>query len=308
MYSHIGAALKADHGKKALAGLKTALGAKDVYTRVRAARLLEHLPDEVAAEVAQAAGAKEKHGAVLATLIGFMTPAGAHSFVMHPSWVARAAAVRRTRDKDALRNRLTAERGFVRGEIEAALGEKRTNPVPWFGREVSTRGVVLCIETTSAASWPQLQEIVGKTLDAIKDGSAFGLVAMGRETTVFKKKLTAMNAGVRAAAKKWLAAIQPAGFARIHEGFMKSFQLAGGERNKPPAADTVLFFALRPPSEPSTERNWIRFADGRQIATEIEPEAAIRGVRVHTYGPSGGGDSFYLQAITKHNGTHRGRE
>ncbi len=305
--SAIGQALKRDAGEKSVAGLRAALSARDPLTRTRAARMLVHLDGAQAATIATEALAREKSGAVLSFLLRFAPSDVAQPFLIHPSWVVRAAAASRVKDQAVLARRAAVERGFVRGELDKALGAPPSETIEWFGRKVNSRAVVFCVEATAAAPWPAIQQRVAAALAQLKDGAVFGLVAMGRETHVFKRKLVVVNAGSRDAAKKFLAKLQPAGVADVYRGLELSLDLAGGGGGgRPPAADTLLLLTIRLPHEPQNERNRIRFSNPRQIATEIEPMNAIRGVRIHSFGPTGDGDADYLKKITSpQGGSHR---
>jgi hypothetical protein len=48
------------------------------------------------------------------------------------------------------------------------------------------------------------------------------------------------------------------------------------------------------------------YEDARQVALEVLPQNELKGVRIHAWGKSDGGDSFYLQTICRQfEGTHR---
>ncbi|MDH3592155.1 MAG: hypothetical protein OER88_09760 [Planctomycetota bacterium] len=294
----IGARLKTADDR-ALAGLRVALGARAALTRVRAAELLALVPADGAVAVADAALAGERHPVVLQRLLAVASPAAVAPFLGHAAWPVRSGAIARVKDEALLRARLPLEKGRLLGELHEALGETPPAHVPWFNKKVHAHAAVFCIEATAAAAWPVIRDQTIRALDAMPDGGMFGIVVLERKVVSWKRRLQPLNPGTRAAAKKFLEGVEPDGVADVYEGLRVAVEMTGAGGTAPAKIDTMFLGLIRAPAEAQTQRAVAHYVDPRQVMLEFLPLNAVRGLKVHAFGPSGGGESFYLQGIVK---------
>ena len=298
---------------------------------LRAARILVALD---ATESIDAALKPTKRPGVLAALLAGASWSAARPFLVHAAWPVRAGAVRAAKrdGRDPivpLYERLAVETGRLRDDLtdalrvitgnqlgsDAAAWKKwyETLPGGWsapprppaesdrakapgvfsdskvtaFGVPTGSRALVYCVDATDPA-----KEEVSRSVASLPDGALFGVVVYSRGARRFRKGLVAANAASRAALAGFLEKQKMGNAMDPYAGLVAALELAGGGGSKPPVADTLYFAAFMRPRDG-------RFEDPRQVMLEIRSLNALRGIRIHTFGRSGGGETYYLQELSR---------
>jgi hypothetical protein len=326
---------------QAEAVLRNGLKHRNLHQRLRCAQLLGRLPN--APDLTAVLREPQLPG-VLAALCEAAPEAAAALCVEHAAWPVRAGVIRalrrsgtrravellvaaRAREKGRLRDdagdALRAVTGLANvddwpgwwaslpqdwsppprrpAELDLSVspGAFSDSRVTCFGIATRSRAIVYCVEAARPGEWEGLRDEVVRSIESLPDGAKFGLVVYGRRVVPWRKKLAHCDAGTRAHALAFLNKHEPDGGADLHAGLSAALKLAGGGRSAPPAADTIFLGTLHGQATGPYE-------DARQVALEILPQNALKGVRIHAWGKSDGGDSFYLQTICRQfEGTHR---
>jgi hypothetical protein len=333
--------LDANKRAQAEAVLGNGLKHRNQHQRLRCARLFGRLPD---APGIPAALRTIRHPGVLAALVAVAPEAAAALHLEHVAWPVRAGAIRalrRSGTRQAVELLVAAharEEGRLRDDAGDALrtvtGQKVDDwqdwwssvPADWsppprkpgevdqsaspgvfsagkvscFNIATRSRAIVYCLEAARPGVWEPARDELIRSIETLPDGASFGIVLYGHRATPWRKKLASADAGTRAHAKAFLTKHEPDGGADMHAGLTAALKLAGGGRTAPPAADTIFLGSLYGQATGLYE-------DTRQVALEILPQNELKGVRIHAWGKSDGGDSFYLQTICRaFEGTHRG--
>ena len=328
---------------QAEAVLGNGLKHRNQHQRLRCARLLGRLPD---APGIPAALRTVQNPGVLAALVAVAPEAAAAPYLEHAAWPVRAGAVRALRRSgtrhavELLVGAHAREEGRLRDDTADALrtvsGAKPDDwqdwwsslPADWsppkpappkhevdlsqslgvfsdgkvscFNTATSSRAIVYCLEAARPEPWKSLRDEVIRSVETLPDGAKFGIVVYGNVAKPWRKRLANADPGTRADAAAFLTKHKPDGGADMHAGLTAALKLAGGTRTAPPAADTIFLGSLYGQATGLYE-------DTRQVALEILPQNELKGVRIHAWGKSDGGDSFYLQTICRaFEGTHRG--
>lgn len=336
--------LDAHDRAQAEAVLGNGLKHKNQHQRLRCARLLGRLPD--APGIPGALRTIQNPG-VLAALVAGAPEAAAAPYLEHAAWPVRAGAIRalrRSGTRHAVEQLVAAharEKGRLRDDaadaLRAVTGERPGDWKEWwsgaaadwapppkppkgeidlsaspgvfsdgkvtcFGIATSSRALVYCVEAARADSWESLRDEVIRSVETLPDGAKFGIVVYGTEAKPWRKKPANSDAGTRASAVAFLNKQKPSGGADLFAGLTAALKLAGGGRSAPPAADTIFLGTFFGQATGLYE-------EARQAALEVLPQNELKGVRIHAWGKSGGGDSYYLQTICRQfEGTHKGRE
>jgi len=333
--------LAANKRAQAEAVLGNGLKHRNQHQRLRCAQLFGRLPD---APGIPAALRTIQHPGVLAALVAVAPESAAALHLEHVAWPVRAGAIRALRRSGSRRavELLVAaharEEGRLRDDAGDALrtvtGQKVDDwqdwwsslPADWsppprkpsevdlsvspgvfsdgkvtcFNIATRSRAIVYCLEAARAGAWEPARDELIRSIETLPDGAKFGIVLYGRRATLWRKKLAHADAGTRAHAVAFLNKHEPDGGADMHAGLTAALTLAGGGRRAPPAADTIFLGSFYGQVSGPYE-------DTRQVALEILPQNELKGVRIHAWGKSDGGDSFFLQTICRpFEGTHRG--
>jgi len=326
---------------QAEAVLGNGLKHKNQHQRLRCARLLGWLPDAPGIP----AGLRTiQNPGVLAGLVAVAPEAAVAPYLEHAVWSVRAGAIRALRRSGTRRavELLMAvharEEGRLRDDAADALraltGQKTDDwpgwwaslPADWappprqssavdlsvspgvfsdgrvtcFDIATSSRAIVYCLEAARPEPWEALRDEAIRSVETLPDGAKFGIVVYGAGAKLWRKRLAHADAGTRANAVAFLNKHKPGGGADLLAGLTAALKLAGGSRSAPSVADTIFLGTVYGQATGLYE-------DARQVALEVLPQNELKGVRIHAWGKSDGGDSFYLQTICRQfEGTHRG--
>ena len=335
--------LDAHQRAQAEAVLGNGLRGRNPHQRLRCALLLGRLPD---APGITAALRDTRHPGILAALVAAAPEDAAAPYLEHVPWPVRAGAIRALRRSGTRRavelliavharegGRLRDDAGdalrSVTGqEVDDWPGWWSSLPADWsppprqpgevdpgvspgvfsdgkvtcFGIATRSRAIVYCVEAARPEPWEGVRDEVIRSIEMLPDGAMFGIVLYGHGATLWRKKLARADAGTRANAVAFLSKHEPDGGADLYAGLSAALKLAGGGSSAAPAADTIFLGSLFGQASGPLE-------DARQVALEILPQNELKGVRIHAWGKSDGGDSFFLQTICRQfEGTHRGLE
>ncbi|MHC4818073.1 MAG: vWA domain-containing protein, partial [Planctomycetota bacterium] len=189
----------------------------------------------------------------------------------------------------------------AKGEVDLSLapGVFSDGKVTCFNITTSSRALVYCVEAARPEPWESLRDELIRSIETLPDGAKFGIVVYGAEAKPWRKRLANSDPGTRANAIAFLNKHKPGGGADLLAGVTAALKLAGGSRSTPPAADTIFLATFYGQATGLYE-------EARQAALEVLPQNELKGVRIHAWGKSEGGDSFYLQMICRaFEGTHR---
>ncbi|MHC4135577.1 MAG: vWA domain-containing protein [Planctomycetota bacterium] len=333
--------LDASQRAKVEAVLGNGLRHKNRHQRLRCAQLLGQLP--VAPGITEALR-NTQHPGVLTALVAVAPEAAAALYLEHVAWPVRAGAIRALRRSGTRRavellvGAHAREEGRLRddaaGALRAVTGAKADDwqgwwsslPADWsppprqpsavdlsvssgafsdgkvtcFNIATSSRALVYCLEAARPTPWESVRDEVIRSVKTLPDGAKFGIVLYGDRATLWRRRLAHADAGTRADAVAFLSKHKPEGGADLLAGLTAALKLAGGDRSAPAAADTIFLGTFYGQAGGPYE-------DARQVALEVLPQNELRGVRIHAWGKSDGGDSFYLQTICRQfEGAHRG--
>jgi hypothetical protein len=180
------------------------------------------------------------------------------------------------------------ERGFG-PDLSAAPGVFSDGPDVFLGLRSHSRAMVFLVESNGDAT----REVLAKAVDALPDGTEFGIVLYEGEASAWRRKLVRADAGTRAAARTWIEKFKArAGGADPYEGLRVALDLAGADGG---AADTLLFLTIYGPATGL-------YKDPRQVAYEVLPLVRRLGIRVHAHGKSTGADGWWLQELCNASG------
>jgi hypothetical protein len=306
----------ANERAQAEAVLGSGLKNRNQHQRVRWARLLGRLPD---APLIPAALRTIQNPGVLAALVAVAPEAAAALHLEHAAWPVRAGAIRALRRSGTRRavellvGARAREQGRLRDDagdaLRAVTGAKTDDWQEWWASlpadwspppskkpavdlslspGVFRDGKVTCFNIATSSS-----------VETLPDGAKFGIVVYGAEAKPWRKRLANADPGTRANAMAFLNKHKPGGGADLLAGLTAALKLAGGSRSAAPVADTIFLATVYGQATGLYE-------EARQAALEVLPQNELKGVRIHAWGKSEGGDSFYLQTICRpFEGTHR---
>jgi hypothetical protein len=332
--------LDASRRGKVEAVLQSGLKHRNQHHRLRCAQLLGRLPD---APGIAAALRHQRQPGVLAALVAIAPEELAAPYLEHAAWPVRAGAIRALRRSGTRRavELLVAVRAREQGRLRddaadalrAVTGLEENDwaswwssvPADWspprrqtsavdlsvspgvfsdgavacFNVATGSQAIVYCVEAARAEPWEALRDEAIRSIETLPDGAKFGVVVYGAGVELWRKRLTRADTGTRADAVRFLEKHEPDNGADLLAGLTAALKLAGGGRSKPPAADTIFLGSFYGQATGLLE-------DGRQAALEVLALNELKGVRIHAWGKSTGGDSFYLQTICRQfEGTHR---
>jgi hypothetical protein len=322
---------------------------RNPHQRLRAAKLIELLPGPDAAAAVDAAIKRERVPAVLGALLearAAVAPEAAPlvPFLSHDAWAARAGAMAALgaaggrEAVDALVARLQLETGRLRDDATDALRrlsgqDLGSDPAAWRswwkdagagwqprapaadapretfsdgpvrigGIATGSRALVFCLD--GGPAWGAVREAMKQALDTIPAGAKFGIVINAGEPKVWKRKLATTDPAARKSAAAFLDAHEPEAETDLYAALLAGLDVANG------AADTMVVVQPVPPQEPKMAEVTGLIYDPRHIALEINALNALRGIRIHAIGRSGGAQAYYLQQLAApFRGAFRGPE
>jgi hypothetical protein len=162
-------------------------------------------------------------------------------------------------------------------------------PVRIGGIASSSHALVFCLD--GGPAWGAVREAVKPALDAIPAGAKFGIVINGGKPKTWKRKLATSDPGTRKSAAAFLDAYEPVAVTDLYAALVAAFDLADD------TADTLFVVQPVPPREPQMAEVTGLIYDPRHIALEINALNALRGIRIHAIGRSGGAQAYYLQQL-----------
>jgi hypothetical protein len=301
-------ALAPEADAKFIAAMRSECKAKSPHQRLRAARLLAVAPGVDSSDLL----AKASHPAVLAELARSSREIG--PALLHAHWVARAGAIAACKDPMTLVGRWDRESGRLRDDLHGALSALAAQadwegwledwkPAPLDGKEdrlrvaampspsgrtcfglpTGSERFVLCV-----LAMPGVETEVLRFLGTVPERAQFAVVRFGSGAKAFKP--VSNTATSRKALAKWFG---PLGDRNdLWAGLDLAFDLA----EKMNADTLILFNPTRPTLVGDSPALVTRPV---QMHYELAYRNELRGIRILGNGTSGGGDSYYLQALAR---------
>jgi hypothetical protein len=199
----------------------------------------------------------------------------------------------------------------VEGGVRAA-DAKPDGAVYFYGIRSSSKRVVFCIDISGSMEFP-LDGKGGKepprietakrellaALSALPEDARFNIVVYGADVKVWKQRMSKADRKHKAAARKFVEKLQPAGPTNIFDALVTSMDLAatldGKRKKEDPEADTIFFLTDGMPTHG-------RLTDPHQILEEITRRNEILGLKIHAIGVSREQNKAFLFNLARRNG------
>jgi hypothetical protein len=170
-------------------------------------------------------------------------------------------------------------------------GVASDGPLSFLGVATRSERVVLCLDGRGASQW---KEEAARCVESLPERGAFGIVVFGNRPKPWRKKIADASGPNRKAAADWLRRLEDEPRGDVLSGIEAALAMADGGKGAAPLADT-LYLVARPPGETFLVH------DPAHVTLEATARNRILGLRIHPIGPSSGGQSWWLQTLSRQN-------